>query len=111
MDDRPAKSRGFGVFIIVVDRMLVARECSEGKDVCLGDFSPDSPECLTLAEIFKKELCGFSLHSCLPFLPAPSGPSVHRSARGHIATKPLAKKQLDNLQRRQVEGGTPISSS
>ena len=38
MDDRPAKSGGFGVFIVVMERMLVARERREGTDVRLGDF-------------------------------------------------------------------------
>ena len=63
MDDRPAEPRGFGVFIVVMDRMLVTGECSKGEDVCLGDLSGASRESLTLAEIFKKELCSLLLHS------------------------------------------------
>src|SRR5271166_555809 len=73
MDDRPAKTRSPGVFIVVVDRVLVAREGREGKDVCLGDFSRVPWKYLTLAEIFKKELRGLSRHSILPFFPAPMG--------------------------------------
>jgi hypothetical protein len=47
--------------------MLVVGESGEGKDVCLIDFSNSSRECLTRAEILKKELDIHFLHSRLLF--------------------------------------------
>ena len=67
MDDGPAKSRSFGVRIVVMDRMLVVRERSKRKNVCLADPPRRSRKCLTRAEVLEKKLPGF-LHSTLPVL-------------------------------------------
>jgi hypothetical protein len=70
--DGPTKRRCFGVFIIVVDRVPVARERREGKDVCLADLSGVSRKYLTLPEIFKKELRGLARHSDHRFFQSPA---------------------------------------
>ena len=39
VDDRPAEPRGLGVFVVIVQRMGVAGERGEAKNVRLGDRS------------------------------------------------------------------------
>ena len=68
----PAKRRRFGVFIVVVDRVPVARERGEGKDVCLADLSGVSRKYLPLPEIFKKELRALARHSAHRFFQSPT---------------------------------------